>query len=69
MSDVDFKIGANSTEANAALDKVATKAMTTGQRIQSSMREATYNMASGMKNSVEGYFFNNFKKIPLIFNI
>lgn len=53
MSDVDFKIGANSNEANAALDKLADKAMTTGQRIQSSMREASYKMASEFKGSFE----------------
>lgn len=53
MSDVDFKIGATSNDANAAFDNVANKAMTTGQKIQSAMREASYKMASEVKNSFE----------------
>lgn len=53
MSDVDFKIGANSTEANTALDKLADKTMTTGQKMQSSMREASYKMASTMRDSTD----------------
>jgi tape measure domain-containing protein len=53
MSDVDFKIGATSKDADAAFDRVANKAMTTGQKIQSSMREASYNMASSMRAAVD----------------
>ncbi len=53
MSDVDFKVGANADDANATLDKLADKAMSTGQRMQSAMREASYKMASGFKESFE----------------
>lgn len=62
MSDVDFKVGANANEATAELDKVAQKAMSTGQRMQSSMREASYNMAKGFKDSVSN-INNEFEKI------
>jgi tape measure domain-containing protein len=53
MSDVDFKIGATSKDAEAAFDRIADKAMTTGQKIQSAMREASYKMASAMRESVD----------------
>lgn len=53
MSDVEFKVGASTAAADAALDKLADKAMTTGQKMQSAMREASYKMASGFKESFE----------------
>lgn len=65
MSDVDFKIGATSKDADAAFDRVANKAMTTGQKIQSSMREASYKMASSMRDAVDKIDaqFSRFNKV------
>jgi tape measure domain-containing protein len=53
MSDVDFKIGASSVDAENKLDRVANKAMTTGQKMQSAMRESSYKMAASMRDATD----------------
>jgi len=52
--DVDLKIGADSSQADAEFNKVANNAQASAAKIQASMREASYNMASTMKEASEG---------------
>ncbi len=50
--DVTMTIGADGSAANSEFEKIAKSAMTAGQSIQSSFREASYTIASTMKDSM-----------------
>ena len=59
--DVELKIGADGSQAEAEMNKVASAAEKAGQRIHQTMREASYNMASSTKAATEqmsGHFSN-----------
>ncbi len=51
--DVELKIGADGSQAEAEFGKVGNAAEKAGQRIQDTIREASYNMASSTKAATE----------------
>ena len=51
--DVELKIGADGSQAEAEFAKVGNSAEKAGQRIQETIREASYNMASSTKAATE----------------
>lgn len=52
-NDYDLKIGADSSAANAEFNKLSAKAAESAAKMQQTMREASYNMASAVKESTE----------------
>lgn len=51
--DVKFNVGADGTAVDREFERIAQKSMTTGQQLQSTMREASYRMASAFKESTD----------------
>lgn len=53
MNDTEVGISANATKFTAEMDRMAQTAMTTGQRIQTALREAGVNSANAMMTSLD----------------
>lgn len=51
--DANMTIGADGSQADAEFNRLAQSAMTAGQRVQTAFREAGYNMAHAMTQSVD----------------